>query len=226
MSVSGAHRWVAWVMVVVCPGSLLAADGHSAVVHSTGGVWVNGAEVADSTTVFPGDSVETKPGFVANLDTEGSSVLLQPETILKFQGDYVELDHGSVAVGTSTLFSVHVNCIKVEPVLTDRTQYDVTDRSGKVEVAAHKNDVRFRLVGAPNKASSASDSHSSDIVHEGHQDSRDETTTCGAADQPKAASSSPNTKWLEIGGGGGGAAALCLLLCKGKPASNISPSDP
>ena len=79
----------------------------------------------------------------------------------------MELDHGSVAVGTSTLFSVHVNCIKVEPVLTDRTQYDVTDRSGKVEVAAHKNDVRFRLVGAPNKASSASDSHSSDIVHEG-----------------------------------------------------------
>ena len=88
--------------------------------------------------------IETKPGFVANLDADGSSVLIQPESIVKFQGNFLDLEHGSVAVGTSTSMSVHVNCIKVEPVSTDRTQYDVADVSGTVQVVAHKNDVNIR----------------------------------------------------------------------------------
>ena len=75
--------------------------------------------------VVSGDLLETKPGSVANLDAEGSSVLIQPESVVKFQGNYLSLEHGSVSVGTSTSMSVHVNCIKVEPVSRERTQYDV-----------------------------------------------------------------------------------------------------
>jgi len=37
--------------------------------------------------------------------------------------------------------SVHVNCIKVEALAKDRTQYDVTDVSETVQVAAPKNGV-------------------------------------------------------------------------------------
>lgn len=75
------------------PLSLLAADTGSAILHSEGGVWLNGTEISGSTAVFPGDSVETKPGFVANLDAEGSSVLVQGESIVKFQGDSLTLEH-------------------------------------------------------------------------------------------------------------------------------------
>ena len=125
-------------------------DG-AAVVHSKGGVWVNGAEVADSTAVFPGDLLETKPGSVANLDAEGSSVLIQPESVVKFQGNSLNLEHGSVSVGTSTSMSVQVNCIKVEPVSNERTQYDVADVSGTVQVAAHKYDVNITQSSALRK---------------------------------------------------------------------------
>src|ERR1700739_3318166 len=111
------------MMVLLCPLPLLAADTGSAVLRSEGGVWVNGSEVAGSTVVFPGDLLETKPGFVANLDAEGSSVLIQPESIVKFQGTFLSLEHGSVSVGTSTSMSVQVNCIKVEPRSNERTQY-------------------------------------------------------------------------------------------------------
>lgn len=214
-------------MVVLFPLSLSAADTGSAVVHSKGGVWVNGAEVVDSTAVFPGDSLETKPGFVANLDAEGSSVLIQAESVVKFQGNSLILEHGSVSVGTSTSMSVRVNCIKVTPVSDQRTQYDVTDTSGRVQVAANKNDVNITQGGVLQKSSKESSSSQSATVHEGQQATRDESTACGAAPPPGAAGNAPNAKWIEIGAGAGaGVLVLCLLLCKGSGPSSVSPSLP
>jgi hypothetical protein len=226
MSVS-VRIFFAWAMIVWLPASLLAADTNSAVVHSKGGVWVNGAEATDSTVVFPGDLLETRPGFVANLDAEGTSVLIQPESVVKFQGTFLTLEHGSVEVGTSTSMGVHVNCLKVEPVSNDRTQYDVTDLSGTVHVAARKNDVNISQ-GALRKASSRSDADQSPIVHEGQQVTREEAVACGAASRPGGAGTNGlNSKWLEIGGGaGGGVVVLCLILCKGTSSSNVSPSSP
>jgi len=66
----------------------MAADTGSAILRSTGGVWVNGMEVADSSAVFPGDLLETKPGFIANLDAEGSSILIQGESVVKFSRQF------------------------------------------------------------------------------------------------------------------------------------------
>ena len=227
MSVSALRSFLCWTMVVLWPLSLLAADTGAAVLHTKGGVWVNGAEVADSTAIFPGDLLETKPGSVAHLDSEGSSVLIQPESVLKFQGNSVTLEHGSVSVGTATSMSVHVKCIKVEPVSSERTQYDVADVSGAVQVSAHKNDVNITQGAALGKAASESSASQSALVHEGQQATRDESAACGAAPRPGEAGNGLNTKWLEIGAGaGGGVLILCLLLCKGTKTTNVSPSQP
>lgn len=227
MGVSLLRNLVSWMLIFLLPASLSAADTGSALLHSNGGVWVNGAEVADSTVVFPGDSLETKPGFVANLDAEGSSVLIQGQSIVKFEGNYLTLEHGSVAVGTSTSMSIHVNCLRVEPLSNDRTQYEVTDVSASVQVAARKNDVNIRQEGGIHKPSAESNSSQSGVVHEGQQAKREESEVCGAPSPPQSAGHGLNTKWLEIGGGaGGGALVLCLLLCKGKSQSNVSPSQP
>lgn len=211
-------------MIVVCPLPLAAADTGSAIVHSKGGVWVNGVEIVASTVVFPGDLLETKPGFVADLDAEGSSVLIQPESVVKFQGTFLTLEHGSVSVGTSTAMSVHVNCIKVDPVSNERTQYDVADLSGTVQVAAHKNNVNITQGGGLQKASKENTSSQSATVQEGQQATRDESTACGAAPRPGGAGNGLNTKWVKIGAGAGGAVVLCLLLCKGS--NPISPWKP
>ncbi|HWW13875.1 MAG TPA: hypothetical protein VN310_04365 [Candidatus Dormibacteraeota bacterium] len=227
MSVSALRNFVCWMMAVLCPLALSAADTGSAVLHSEGGVWVNGLEVAASTVVFPGDLVETKPGFVASLDAEGSSVLIQPESVVKFQGNFLVLEHGSVSVGTSTLMSVHVNCIKVEPVSAERTQYDVADLSGTVQVAARKNNVYITQGGALRKAPKENVPSQSATVHEGQQATRDESEVCGAAPRPGGATSGVNTKWIEIGAGaGGGVLLLCLLLCKSSGHTSVSPSQP
>jgi hypothetical protein len=226
VSVSALRNSLCWAMAILCPLSLLAADTGGAVLHSKGGVWVNGAEIADSTAIFPGDVLETKSGSVANLDAEGSSILIQPESIVKFQSNSLSLEHGSVSVGTSTGMSVHVNCIKIGPISNDRTQYDVTDLSGTVQIAAHKNDVNITQSIAPQKATSDSNSPASAIVHEGQQATRDEAT-CGAAQRGPGPLPGSNAKWLEIGAtAGGGALVLCLLLCKGSKSPNVSPWQP
>jgi hypothetical protein len=228
MSVSVSRKFIGWIMVILCPLSLTAADTGSAVLHSEGGVWVNGFEISGSTVVFPGDILETKPGFSANIDAEGSSVAIQPESVVKFQGTFLSLEHGSVSVGTSTSMSVHVSCIKVEPVSSARTQYDVADVSGSVQVAARKNDVSLAQGGVIQKAHAQSGaSPLSSVVHEGQQVTRDETTACGAAPRPGTVTNGLNTKWLEVGGGiVAGVIVLCILLCKGPSHSSVSPSDP
>jgi hypothetical protein len=231
--VSVQRNIIALLMSMLFPMSLFAADAGSAILRSNGGVWVNGSEVAGSTTIFTGDSLETKPGFVANLDVEGSSVLLQPETIVKFQGNYLELEHGSVSVGTSTAFRVHVKCIRVEPTTNDRTQYDVVDVTGKVEAAARKNDVKLYQTGGVRKTSgqsepaSSNSSSSSGVVRQGEQGSREESQACGVAAAPESPTQGVPTKWIEIGAGAGaGVLVLCLLLCKGTTSSSVSPSQP
>jgi len=221
-------RQLGWILLVLCPRALLGSEPGSAVLHAQGGVYVNGNEVGASTVVFPGDLIETRPGFVANLDAEGSAVLVQTESIVKFEKNFLTLEHGSVSVGTSTAMAVHIKCLKVEPVSSERTQYDVTDRTGNVLVVAHKQDVKITQAGGLRKAASEKDSAtSSATVHEGEQASREESKACGAAAPPEGPTQGVNPKWIEIGAAaGGGVLVLCLLLCRGSGSSSVSPSQP
>src|SRR5260370_14324621 len=180
MSVSTLSRLVCFALILILPQSLLAIDTGSAIIHTQGGVWVNGTEVPDSTAIFPGDLLETKPGFAANLTTDGSTALIQPESIVKFQGDVLVLEHGSVSLGTSKAMRVQVNCLTVVPVSTEWTQYEVTDVTGRVLVAARKNDIKINREGGLAKLSKEPETGGGAIVHEGEQSTREESAVCGA----------------------------------------------
>src|ERR1700677_3111434 len=101
MSVSVIRCLICLVLSAAVPLSLLGQT-PSAILHSQGGVWINGSEAHDSTAVSPGDLLETKPGFSSTLTLEGSTVLLQAESVVKLQANSLELDHGGVSVTTST----------------------------------------------------------------------------------------------------------------------------
>jgi hypothetical protein len=226
LKVSILSRCVCWAIVALVPISLLAADPAPAILHAEGGVWVNGAEARDSTEIIPGDVLETKPGAIANLDADGSSILIQAESVVKYNGDSVTLEHGSVSVGTSTAMSVHVDCLRIVPVSKDRTQYDVTDVNGTLQVGARKLDVNILYGASTRKLSPTNGASQSTIVHEGQQVSRGETEACGTAKKPGATATSINQKWVEVGAGAGGVAILCALLCSGQSHPSVSPSKP
>jgi len=224
MSVSVTRGIVGWALVVAVPLSLLGQTS-SAILHTQGGVWVNGYEARDSSAVFPGDLLETKQSFSANLNLEGSTVLVQPESVAKLQDNMLVLDHGVVSVTTSRSFKVQVRCLTVVPVSSAWTQYDVADVNGTVQVAARKSDVhveREMKVGQPSAENAGS---REDIVHEGEQRSYDESQVCGAPPRPTGAGPALNSKWI-IAGAGAGVAIICAIVCFGHGKSPISPGGP
>lgn len=229
MSVSISRVILCWALIVIVPVSLLGQT-TSAILHTQGGVWVNNYEATDSSTIFSGDTVETKTGFSANLVLEGSAALIQPESVTTFKGDLLELNHGGVAVETSTIFKVRVNCITVIPVSNDFTQYEVTDVNGSVHVAARKKDVNVEIRGHNKPTAENAGSQGSGSVHEGEQHSYDESQLCGAPARIPQGNSLPlNTKWLEIGGAvAGGSILICVLVpCWGGGSKkSISPTNP
>jgi hypothetical protein len=212
-------------MIVLVPVSLMAQT-PSAIVHTQGGVWVNGYEAKDASAVFSGDVIETRPNFSATLNLEGSSVLVQPESVVKFQGDSVELDHGSVSVETSTSFKVLVHCITVIPVANEWTQYDVVDLNGSVQVSARTKDVNVKWEHAGSKASVANavGQQEQGSVHQGEQKKYDESELCGAPPRPNAGSL-PNPKWIAAGAAGAGVLIWVIVHGGGgkTPLSNSQP---
>src|SRR5437660_8708519 len=210
MSVSIFRFLVCCTMIVIFPASLLADDAGPAILHAQGGVWVNGNEAADSTAIMPGDLLETKPGAVANLTTDGSAILIQAQSIVKYNGDSLTLEHGSVSVGTSRSMSVHVDCLRVVPVSNDWTQYDVTDVNSTVRVDALKLDVNILRGSSLRKTSPEKSASESATVHERQHATRVETEASGSAKRPAGAENTSNTRWTELGSGdGGGALVLC-----------------
>lgn len=231
MRVPIPRRFLCWLLLTVMPVSLLGQSASpqtgGAILHTQGGVWVNGYEAADSSAVFPGDLLETKPGASATLNLDGSSVLIQPESVGKLETNLLQLDHGAVFVGTSKEFRVRVNCLTVVPVLNEWTQYEVNNVNGNVQVAARKDDVNVER-GTDRRKTSAPETETfhGSIVHETEQKSFDLSAICGAPAQPAAPSSIINPKWIAAGAGGVGL-IVCLLVCRGSPSKpSISPSTP
>jgi hypothetical protein len=214
-----------WALIVVVPGAMLGQT-PMAVLHTQGGVWVNGYEARDASSIFDGDLIETKPGFSANLNLEGSTILIQEQSVTKFQKDLLTLDHGGVSVGTSTEYKVKVNCITVTPIHPEWTQYDVTDTNGKVEVSARKNDVKVEISLAQKKPSPQQEASSNSVVHEGEQASYRETEACGAPPFPKSPISTLESPWVIGGTAGGVVLLLCLTLFCKSGNHPVSPDSP
>jgi hypothetical protein len=201
------------------------SQAPSGILHAQGGMWVNGSEARDSTAIFAGDLLETKPGFSATLNLDGTEILLTPETIGKFEGNSLDLDHGAVSIGTSKGFKVKVHCITVTPASSVWTQYEVSDLSGTLQVVAHKGDVTVE-VGITGKATGDSGTSSGGTLHEGEQKSYQESQLCGTQKEPASPGSGLNPKWIAAGAAGAGILIWLLIHNTGGGSSPITPSTP
>ena len=97
MSVSGLRNLACWVMIAVVPASLWAADSSPAMLYARGAAWINGGAVPRTSAVFPGDLVQTRSDSVASINASGSNVVVLADSLVKFEGPAVALEHGSFA---------------------------------------------------------------------------------------------------------------------------------
>ena len=94
-----------WVMVVVFPASLFAADQPGAMLYSHGTALLNGNSISRSSAIFTGDLVQTNADSVANINATGSSVLVLNDSLVEYQGSTLKLEHGGVTISTSKLMA-------------------------------------------------------------------------------------------------------------------------
>ena len=214
--------WAMLVIVLSLLGQSTPGQTGAAILHTQGGVWINGYEARDSSAVFPGDLLETKPGSSASLSLDGSTVLIQPESVAKLQTNLLELDHGSVSVGTSKSFKVKVNCLTVVPVQNEWTQYDVNNVNGKLQIAARKDDVNVERASDHSKptpdfaAAAPSGSTSSRDGAEEFQTNRQARGVTGWSPlQPVRSGLNPKWTVRRTTLREQGRILLCVLLCGG-----------
>jgi len=195
---------ICWIVIFLMPSAVLAADSPAGVVYGTGTVYLDGAQLAKSMPVMTGDVIETKEVGVAHLDMSGSTAIIQPNAIVRFQSAGLSLDRGSVSMATGKSLSVSARDFQITPVSSVWTQFEVSRSGGVIQIAARKNSVTVKCgMGAPT------------LIREGHQITRADAQDCGLAQKPEPGAPTAvhgailTSPWAE---GAGLAAAGTLLF--------------
>ncbi len=218
------RNFVCGVMVVVLPTSLVAQDSARAMLHNDGGAWVNGNPAPTSSAIFTHDLVRTQKEHGARIDGDGSTVTVEPETIVQFEGDELVLEHGTLQVNTFRGMRVRVNCVIVSPPAQEWARYDVTDVDGRVLVLAHQNDVKIHYSG-PATWRSKHVELTDVTVYQGGQATHEDR--CGEAPKPSIPSDGTapilNSNLAKIIGVAVIVGVTCWALCRENP---MSPDKP
>ena len=165
MSQSAFRSAVCCLLAVLFPAQvMLAGETASAMLYTSGAAWLNGSEVPKSAAVFSGDLLQTRPDSTASIQSNGSNVMVLADSLVKFEGPAVELEHGAVRVTTSRGLAARAGDVTVKPASNESTEFQVTDVDGRVQIAANKGDVMVQ------------DDKGTSTVTQGQQTTRDDTT--------------------------------------------------
>lgn len=129
-------KHLSWVLVLVLPASLVAADSAAAILYSSGTAWINGATVPKSSAVFAGDLIQTRSDSVANIKTAGSDVVVLADSLVQLQNNTIALEHGSVTVRTSKSMAAQVRGLTITPAAAAWTVFEVTDTDSTIHILA------------------------------------------------------------------------------------------
>lgn len=141
MGRSAFRKMVSCVLVLIVPASLFAADSGAAMLYANGAAWLNGSHVPNSSAIFVGDLVQTRSDSAANIHAPGSSITVLGDSLVKFEGSSLKVEHGGVSVSTSKCVATIAGDVRVAPVSNAWTEFSVTDVDGTVRIAARKGDL-------------------------------------------------------------------------------------
>jgi len=224
MSQSAFRSAVCCLLAIVFPAQvMLAGETASAMLYTNGAAWLNGSEVPKSAAVFSGDMLQTRPDSTASIQSNGSNVMVMADSLVKFEGPAVEIEHGTVRVTTSHGLAARAGDVTVKPAGSSWTEFQVTDVDGRVQIAANKGDVTVQ------------DDKGTTTVAQGDQTTRDDTTdTAKKKKKRKHDGAQPaagggilsSTPAVFVGVGAVAGLGIWVGLQNGSPLSPSCPSNP
>ena len=225
MSQSAFRSAVCCLLAILFPAQMmLAGETASAMLYTNGAAWLNGSEVPKSAAVFLGDMLQTRPDSTASIQAKGSSVMVLADSLVKFEGPAVELEHGGVRVTTSRGLAARSGDVTVKPAANTWTEFQVIDVDGRVQIAANKGDLTVQ------------DDKGTTTVTQGQQTTRDDTTDAekkkkkrrrGTGAAPAAGGGIMSSPKVVYGGlAAVGAAGVWVWLRQEPPVSPACPTNP
>lgn len=217
---------VSCVLTILFPLSMFAADSNAAMLYTNGAAWVNGAHVPrSSSAIFFGDLLQTRSDSIANINQPGSTITVLADSLVKFERESLDIEHGGVTVSTSRGISTTAGDIKVAPVNNNWTEFNVIDVDGTVRIAARKGDLtisdgRSTYTLAQGQETSRDDSSGSDDEH-GKKKRKKQSP--GAV--PAAGGGMLNSPWA-VGAGGAAAVGVAVWVLGFHNDEPASPAKP
>src|SRR3984893_17848868 len=200
------------ILVPLFSCAALAGESPSApkaVLHASGKVQVNGSSSREITTLFSGDSIQTREDSVANITAGGSSVLVMPNASLKFLGNAVELTQGGVAIATSAGMTARAYGLTITPAGEKFSKFEVAEDQDSVVVAARQGNV------------TVTDGQETSTVQEGQEATHKKRKGAAAP----ASGAHAISKTLAIVGAASGATILGIIIAESdKKKRCVSPS--
>jgi hypothetical protein len=152
------------LLAVTFPLQMFGGETASAMLYTIGSAWVNGSEVPKTVAMFAGDLLQTRADSTASIQSNGSNVTVMADSLVKFEGPAVEIEHGGVRVTTSRGMAARAGDVTVKPAADSWTEFQVVDVDGRVQIAANKGDVTVQ------------DDQGTTTVTQGQQTTRDDTS--------------------------------------------------
>src|SRR5206468_10319327 len=125
-------------LLLTMPGVLSAQNTAAAVIFPAGTVYLNGAQLSNSSAFMTGDVLQTRENCAANINATGSTAVVDSNSIVRFQADGFSLDRGSISVATGKGMNVYARDFKIAPASGEWTQFYVTRSSGTIGIIARK----------------------------------------------------------------------------------------
>jgi hypothetical protein len=132
---------ISCLLTVTLVGSIMAADSGVAMLYTNGTAWINGNTVPHVIALFSGDLVQTKSDSLANIKAKGVNVVVLSDSLVQFERAALKLEHGRVNVVTTRGLTVRVGVLKVVPVSSASTEFEVVDTDGTAKIIARKGNL-------------------------------------------------------------------------------------
>ena len=132
---------IATLLLVLLPASLLAVN-PAAMAYTKGAVLLNGVPAPESSAVFSGDRLTTGKSSAANLVLNGSSVVVDPESTVLYEGNSFVLQGGGASVMTSKSMAARHGHVSVVPAAAVETDYRVVQVQNNLVVTAELGAVK------------------------------------------------------------------------------------
>ena len=131
-----ATKILSIAMTLLTPAAMLMAETGNTTLYASGNVTLNGTEVARSASVAPGDKIETAGATATTINQDGSKVIVNPYSAIRYESEGVKIVRGSASVNTTDGLPAQAAQIMVAPKDKAAT-YEVARLNNQVVITSH-----------------------------------------------------------------------------------------